>query len=257
MLTFIGLFFSSRAALIAENLFLRKQLALFRERKTKPRKTTAAIRATLVALGRLFDWRDALVIVKPETFVRWHRTAFKMFWRWRSRKRGRPALPKNIRELVRQMARENPTWGEERIADELSLKLGIRVSPRTVGKYLERGQPRGSSGQRWSTFVRNHANAIVACDFFVSVTANFRILYVFVAMEVGSRRILHCNVTQHPTAEWTIQQFREFLAFRSSLPLRHPRPRCYLLLGLRHGTEGFRRSCSEDAGSSAQSERIL
>ncbi len=136
-----------------------------------------------------------------------------MFWRWRSRKRGRPALPKNICELVRQMARENPTWGEERIANELSLKLGVRVSPRTVGKYLEGGQPRGSSGQRWSTFVQNHANAIVACDFFVSVTASFRILYVFIAMEVGSRRILHCNVTQHPTTEWTIQQFREFLAF--------------------------------------------
>jgi putative transposase len=153
------------------------------------------------------------VIVKPETFLRWHRTAFQMFWRWRSRKRGRPALPDNLRELVRQMARENPTWGEERIADELLLKLGIRVSPRTVGKYLERGPPRGSSNQRWSTFVRNHANATVAFDFFISVTSTFRILYVFVAMEVGSRRILHCNLTQHPTAEWTTQQFREFLVF--------------------------------------------
>ena len=115
------------------------------------------------------------------------------------------ALPRNIRELVRQMARENPTWGEERIANELSLKLGIRVSPRTVANYLEGGQPRGCSGQRWSTFVRNHAKAIVVCDFFVSVTASSRILYVFVAMEVGSRRVLHCNVTQHPTAEWTTQ----------------------------------------------------
>ena len=111
------------------------------------------------------------------------------------------------------MARENPTWGEERIANELSLKLSIRVSPRTVGKYLERGKPRGGSGQRWTTFVRNHAQGIVACDFFVSVTASFRVLYVFVAMEVYSRRILHTNVTSHPTAEWTIQQFREFLAF--------------------------------------------
>jgi putative transposase len=213
LLTFIRLFLTSRVALIAENLFLRKQLALFQERKAKPRRTTASFRLAMVALAKFFDWRDALVIVKPETFVKWHRTAFKMFWRWRSRKRGRPALPKNICELVRQMARENPTWGEERIANELSLKLGVRVSPRTVGKYLEGGQPRGSSGQRWSTFVQNHANAIVACDFFVSVTASFRILYVFIAMEVGSRRILHCNVTQHPTAEWTIQQFREFLAF--------------------------------------------
>ena len=134
----------------------------------------------MVALARVFDWRGALVIVKPETFVRWHRTAFKMFWRCRSRKRGRPALPTDIRELVRQMARENPTWGEDRIANELSLKLGIRVSPRTVGKYPGRGNPRGSSGQRWETFVRNHAKAIVACDFLVSVTASFRILYVFV-----------------------------------------------------------------------------
>jgi putative transposase len=167
----------------------------------------------MVTLARFFNWRDALVIVKPETLVRWHRTAFRMFWRWKSRKPGRPALPKNLRELVRRMARENPTWGEERIADELSLKLGIRVSPRTVGKYLKRGNPRGSSGQRWTTFVRNHAQAIVACDFFVSVTSSFRILYVFVAMEIGSRRMLHCNVTEHPTAEWTIQQFREFLAY--------------------------------------------
>jgi putative transposase len=111
------------------------------------------------------------------------------------------------------MARENPTWGEERIADELKLKLGIQVSPRTVRKYLDSGRPRRSSGQRWSTFVRNHAKAIVACDFFISVTATFQVLYIFAAMEIGSRRILHTNVTAHPTAEWTIQQFREFLAF--------------------------------------------
>lgn len=167
----------------------------------------------MMALAKFFDWRDALVIVKPETFVGWHRTAFRLFWRWRSRKLGRPALPKNIRELIKKMARDNPTWGEQRVADELSLKLGIRVSPRTVSKYLKSGKPRPSSGHRWSTFVRNHAQSVVGCDFFVSVTATFRILYVFVAMEIDSRRILHCNVTQHPTAEWTTQQFREFLAF--------------------------------------------
>ena len=94
--------------------------------------------------------------------------------------------------------------------------MGIRVSPRTVGKYVERGNPRGNSGQRWTTFVRNHVQAIVACDFFVSVTASFRLQYVFVAIEVGSRRILHANVTAHPTAEWTTQQFREFLVFDHS-----------------------------------------
>jgi hypothetical protein len=107
----------------------------------------------MIALGRLFDWRAALVIVKPETFVKWHRTAFRMFWTWKSRKRGRPPLPRNIRPLV-EMARENPTWGEEPIADELMLKLGIRVSPRTVRKYLKQERPRGGrADQRWVAFL--------------------------------------------------------------------------------------------------------
>jgi putative transposase len=167
----------------------------------------------MIALGRFFDWREALTVVKPETFLKWHRTAFRLLWRWKSRNPGRPALPKSLRELVQRMARENPTWGEERIADELALKLGIRVAPRTIGKYLDFFRPRGSASLRWSTFVRNHAKGLVACDFFISVTATFRILYVFVAMEIESRRILHTNVTAHPTADWTIQQFREFLAF--------------------------------------------
>ncbi|MGP0071003.1 MAG: integrase core domain-containing protein [Bryobacteraceae bacterium] len=111
------------------------------------------------------------------------------------------------------MARKNPIWGEERIANELFLKLGIRVSPRTVRTYLGPMRPNsGASDQLWATFLRNHARAVVACDFFVCVTATFRILYVFMAMEIGSRRILHCHVTDHPTAEWTTQQFREVLA---------------------------------------------
>ena len=123
------------------------------------------------------------------------------------------ALPKNLRDLIRQMARENPTWGEERIAGELNLRLGIRVSPRTVRNTWTPIPPRGSSGCRWNKFVRNLAKAVIASDFFVSVTATFRVLYVLVAMEVGSRRILHFNVTEHHTADWTIQQFRESLAF--------------------------------------------
>ena len=107
------------------------------------------------------------------------------------------------------MAADNPLWGEERIANELLLKLGIRVSPRTVRKYMPKrpsGRPRGD--QRWSTFLRNHARAIVACDFFVAVTVTFRLLYVFVLIEHGTRRLLHFNVTQYPTAEWTLQQLR-------------------------------------------------
>jgi len=111
------------------------------------------------------------------------------------------------------MAMDNPTWGQERIANELLLKLGLKVSPRTVRKYMPDhcvGDPgKRSQSQRWSTFVRNHAKGIVACDFCVAVTTTFRLLYVFVVIEHASRRLLHVNVTAHPTAEWTIQQFRE------------------------------------------------
>ena len=208
---FAELALRSRAELAAENLFLRKQLCLYHERKAKRRATSIAVCWTMTILGQFFAWRDALVIVKPDTFLSWHRQAFRVFWRWKSRPSGRPTLPKNIRVLIREMDRNNLSWGEERIASELMLKLGIRVSPRTVAKYLDMPRPRGVSNQPWKTFMQNHAKAIVACDFFVSVTATFQILYVFVAM--GSRRLLHFNVTSHPTAEWTIQQFREFLAF--------------------------------------------
>lgn len=191
---------------------LRKQLALFREREKKAKRTTGADRFIFAKLAQLFDWRNALVIVKPATLIAWHRAAFRCFWRWKSRPPGRPALAVEVIRLIRRMAAENPTWGEERIADELWLKLQIRLSPRTMGKYIKRQRnPDGSRHQRWSTFLQNHANTLVACDFFVTVTAGFRILYVFVAMEIGSRRVLHFNVTEHPTAEWTLQQLREAL----------------------------------------------
>jgi hypothetical protein len=116
------------------------------------------------------------------------------------------------------MAQANPTWGEERIANELRLKLGLTVSPRTVGRYLRTLRPRrsGQRSQQWATFVRNHAHAVVACDFFTTVTVRFRILYVFVVLEVGTRRILHWNVTEHPTADWTIQQFRAVITPETS-----------------------------------------
>jgi len=112
------------------------------------------------------------------------------------------------------MARENCSWGQERIANELLLKLGLRVSPRTVRKYMPKpvpGRPRGD--QRWATFLRNHAQAIIACDFFVAVTATFRMVYVFVVIHHGSRRLLHLNVTSNPTAAWTLQQIRETIGF--------------------------------------------
>jgi putative transposase len=210
-LQFLRLCLRCPTALAAENLFLRKQLALYQERHVPPRRATAATRLVLTWLSGWFNWRQALVIVQPATLLRWHREGFRLFWRWKSR-RGRPPIPADLQALIRQMARENPTWGQERIANELRLKLGLRVSPRTVRKYMPKRQPsepgKRVSSQRWATFVRNHAQAIVACDFCLVVTATFRLLYVFVVMEHATSRILHVNVTAHPTAAWALHQLR-------------------------------------------------
>jgi len=209
---FLRLCLRSPMNLAAENLFLRKQLALYQERNIQPRRATHTTRLTLVWLGRWFDWRQALAIVQPTTFFRWHRQGFRLFWRWKSRP-GRPRIPGDLQALIRQIAHDNLTWGEEHIANELLLKLGLRVSPRTVRKYMpqrgEHGPGKRATSHCWQTFVRNHAQAIVACDFCVVVTATFRLLYVFVLMEHATRRILHVNVTAHPTAAWTLQQLRE------------------------------------------------
>jgi putative transposase len=203
----------SRSALGAEVLFLRKQLAYYQEHEIRPRRLTEAARLSLVLWSRLFDWKESLAIVTPETFIRWHRKGCKFYWRWKSRG-GRPAVPKQIRQLIARMVKENVTWGEE-LAAELLLKLGICVSPRTVRKYWPK-QPSGTGGRRtssqpWRTFIQNHAQGIVACDFLIAITVRFQVLFVFLVMEVGSRRILHCNVTAHPTADWTLQQFPEAL----------------------------------------------
>jgi putative transposase len=209
---FLWLCRHSPTALAAENLFLCKQLALYQERHVTPRRATDATRLALVWLGRWFDWRQALAVVQPATFLRWHRQGFRLFWHWKSTP-GRPPIPADLQALIRRMARENPMWGEEHIANELLLKLGLRVSPRTVRKYIPKhvdpGRGKRAPSHRWQTFVRNHAQAIVACDFCVVVAATFRLLYVFVVMEHATRRMLHCNVTAHPTTPWTLQQLRE------------------------------------------------
>src|SRR5690349_20781860 len=185
-----------RAQLAAENLFLRKQLALYVERQVRPRRTDNAIRLALVGLSRLIEWLPLLIVVKPETLIRWHRKRFGLFWRRKSRPPGRPRLPINLRRLIAEMAAANRTRGEERIASELLVKLGIRVSARTVRRYMRSGSgpKHGPGSQAWSTFVRNHARSVLACDFFVTVTARFKLLCVFVVLEVGSRRILHWNI---------------------------------------------------------------
>ena len=122
---------SSHNRLAAENLFLRKQLAFYVERRIKPRRLNNAARIVLVVLAQFIDWRQLLVVVRPETLVRWHRQGYRQFWRGRSRRPGRPRIPSYLQNLIADIARANQTWGEERIAAEL-LKLGIVVSPRTV-----------------------------------------------------------------------------------------------------------------------------
>ena len=157
---FLVLSLRSKTSLAAENLFLRKQLGFYQERKIRPRRIDRSTRLTLVWLSHWFEWQNALAIVRPQTFIGWHRKGFQLFWRWKCRS-GRPRIPLDLQRLIRQMACDNPSWGEERIAHELLLKLGLRASPRTIRKYLPKlpgapsGKPRGD--QRWSTFLKNHA----------------------------------------------------------------------------------------------------
>jgi hypothetical protein len=195
---FLGLWLRSPTTLAAENLCLRKQLVLYAERQATPRRTTNATRMAMVWLSHWFDWRQALVRVQPQTFIRWHRQGFRLFWRWKSRA-GRPPLPAELQALIGRTAADNPTWGEERIANELLLKLGLRVSPRTVRKSMPKhrnpGPGRRGQSQRWRPFVRNHAQGIVACDCCTVGTATFRLLDVFVLLEHATRRILHVTVT--------------------------------------------------------------
>lgn len=186
VLHLVALAFRSRATLAAENLFLRKQLAYYLERKVKPRRVDEATRITLVLLARFVDWRRVLTIVRPETSVRWHRQGFCLFWGWKSRRPGRPRIPVELQRLIADMAAANRTWDEERIAAELRLKLGITVSPRTVRRYMPKGHPsRGGTGsQAWTTFLRNHAGEVLACDFFLNMTATFRLVYVFLILDI-------------------------------------------------------------------------
>jgi len=154
-------------------------------------------------------WRDVLFIVKPETVVGWHRAGFRLYWHWRSRPRGgRPKITEEIRGLIRRLADENPGWGAPRIHGELQ-KLGFVVAERSVARYLRGIRRRGDPAKRWLTFLQNHREAITAFDFFTVPTVTFKLLYCFFVIEHGRRRILHYNVTGHPTAEWVVQQLRE------------------------------------------------
>lgn len=158
-------------------------------------------------LSRIWrDWRESLTIVQPETVLRWHRQGFRLYWRWKSRDRGRPRAPQEIRHLVRRMARENPLWGAPRIHGEM-LKLGLDLAQGTVSRYMPR--ERRPPSQSWRTFMKNHATPIASIDFFTVPTATFRVLYVFLVLSHNRRRVLHFNVTDSPTAQWTGRQLVE------------------------------------------------
>jgi putative transposase len=192
-----------------ENLALRQQLAVLRRSAPKRVKLTPADRIFWVWLRCVWtDWKSALIIVKAETVVAWHRTGFRLFWTWRIRRGqpGRPRVPQEVRDLIRMMSRNNPRWGAPRIQGEL-LKLGIEITEPTVSKYMVR--QRKPPSQTWRTFLQNHIHSMVSVDFFTVPTIRFQILYVFLVLAHDRRRILHFGVTARPTAEWTAQQLRE------------------------------------------------
>ena len=169
----------------------------------------SADRLFWVLLSRLWPaWRATLVIVRPETVITWHRKGFRLFWTWKSRRRrgGRAPVPREVRDIIRRMSRENPLWGAPRIHGEL-LKLGIEVSEATVSKYIERH--RKPPSQTWRTFLRNHVGCLASIDFFVVPTATFNLLFAFVVLHHERRRIVHFGVTTNPTAAWVAQQIRE------------------------------------------------
>ena len=204
----------SRRELVLENLALRQQLAAFKARGKHPR-VRPADRVFWLVLRRLWTrWSDALVFVKPDTVVRWHRAGFKASWNWlsrRGRRTGRPPVAAEVRDLIRKMALENG-WGASRIHGELGL-LGLDVSERTVSRYLRGLRRRPEARQSWRTFLRNHREAIAAMDLFVVVTVTFRVLYVLIVIRHGRRELVHFNVTQYPTANWVAQQIREAFPF--------------------------------------------
>ena len=214
----------SRTALQLENVALRHQIGVLQRSAKKRPRLHASDRLLWVWLSRVWaDWRSSLFIVKPETVVAWHRNAFRLFWTWKIRrgKTGRPAVPHDVRDLIRLMSRENPGWGAARIHGEL-LKLGINIGETSVSKYLVRN--RKPPSQTWRTFLENHLKSLVSVDFFTVPTIRFQVLYVFLVLAHERRRILHFAVTSHPTAEWAAQQLREPFSVGQRAALSAARP---------------------------------
>ncbi|MGC4113769.1 MAG: hypothetical protein QM765_03735 [Myxococcales bacterium] len=191
--------------LALENLALRQQVAsLSAKPHPRPNEFDRVFWATLASLWP--SWRSSLAFVQPDTVVRWHRAGFRLFWRWKSRPLGRPPIDEDLRQLIRKMASENPTWGAPRIHGEL-LKLGFSIVEATVAKYLPKHPPaRSPKSPDWKTFLRLHLDGSVGIDFFDIPTATFDVLRGFLVIDHKRRKLLHVGVTEHPTAEWTANQ---------------------------------------------------
>ena len=200
--------FRSRPALEAEIWTLRQQINVLRRTAYKRLSFSVFDHLVFAGLYRLFPKIcDALAIVKPDTIVRWHRAGFRLYWCWKSRRRGgRPTVPLEIRKLIREMSIANSLWGAPRIHGEL-LKLGIEIGQTSVAKYMVRRI--GPPSQGWKTFLNNHADGIAAMDLFVVPTISFRLLYGLLIMGHGRRQILWFGVISHPTAEWIANQLTE------------------------------------------------
>jgi transposase InsO family protein len=212
--TFFRNVLRARAALAAENLALRQQLAVLQRSSPRPRLKDRDRRFWLWLRWLWSGWRSALVIVSPATVIRWHRLGFRYYWRWKSRGRpGRPVLALEVRRLISRLSLDNPFWGSPRIQAELRL-LGHDVAKSTVEKYMVRG-PKPPS-QNWRTFLKNHAGCLASIDFFTVPTVTFQILYVFVVLRHERRRVVHFGVTQHPTAAWIARQLTAAFPFETA-----------------------------------------
>ena len=203
----------SRKELLAENALLRQQL-IVASRKVKRPAFLPHERGLLVLLSRLVrNWRDAVLLVKPDTILHWHREGYRLFWRWKSRRPGKPQprLPAEHIALIRRMAEGNATWGAERIRGEL-LKLGIHVAKRTIQKYMWAVRPPAPPrGQKWHSFLRNHT--VWACDLLQTYDIWFRPIFAFFIIDINSKEVIHVGVTRGPSEKWTAQQLREATPF--------------------------------------------
>lgn len=212
VLGFVVDHFRSPTELVRENALLRKQLEVACRQIRRP-QLSRVDRAFLVLLARLTPtWRQAVLLVQPETLLRWHRQGFKLLWRRRSKRGRRPGTSGETIALIERMARNNRLWGAERIRGEL-LKLGIHLAKRTIQKYMRRVRDPRPRGPSWSTFLHNHADVIWACDFLQTYDLLFRPLFAFFLIQLGSRRAVHVAVTRAPSSAWVTQQLREATAW--------------------------------------------